>query len=1017
MAIITGTSGNDTLSGTSSDDTISGLAGNDSLIGLDGDDSLDGGDGNDTLNGGLGNDTLNGGAGASDVANYTGASSPLIVNLATGTKTGGGGGIDTLLNIERVRGGAFDDVLIGDANNNLLRGNLGDDTLDGGLGSDIADYSQAGGSVTVNLATGTASGADGNDTLISFELVFGSDFADTFVGGDLSHAADSFGNRIGETFRGDGGNDTITGGGDAGFFFTTADYSGNTNAQPVTVNLGTGIANDGRGGTDTLIDVDAARGGAGNDLLIGGSLSRSPSGNFFESFRGNAGNDTIDGAGDDTIIGRADRVDYTNSSFAVVVNLGTTSISGNFYGTAVITVAGGTARDGFSSTGGGTDTIINIDRIQGSDFDDTLVGGNPLLDNFEEFQGNGGNDYIDGGSGRDETSYQSDPAGVTVNLALGTASDGSGGTDTLVSIENARGSEFDDLLVGSSGNNRLTGDAGSDTLDGGEGIDFASYRLNPLANGGINAFIENGSGSVSDGFGSTDTLSNIEGLEGTNSNDTLTGGAGDQWFNGRGGSDLIDGGAGNDWVSYLNDPSGVTVNLATGTAIDGWNGVDFGFGGTDTLTSIENAEGSDFADTLTGSAEANELRGGGGNDTLQGLGGNDIVNGGTGTDTAVYSGNRADYTISVSAFGHTISGPDGGDALVAMEQTQFADMTVVLDTSGAPDEVIVGTGEDDTLTGGDGDDFIYGGAGDDLLTGNNGDDTLNGGPGADTMEGGAGNDTYHVDDAGDVVTEVPNETSLSLGGAAGAGLDQAVLDGFIDTVIAAINYSLENVAFVENLTLNEASPATDATGNELDNVLLGNASNNMLAGLAGDDTLDGGTGADTAVFSGNRASYVIAGMASSATVSGPDGADTLASIERFEFSDMNLAIDLGSGEAAGNTVRIIGAALGAENIDAHPDWVGIGLDLFDSGMTMLQVCELVIGVLGNPSNEAFVETVYENVVGAAPSAAERDLYVGLLQGSGGTMTQAQLLEIAANAPVNEANIDLVGLQQSGVEFI
>jgi len=154
-------------------------------------------------------------------------------------------------------------------------------------------------------------------------------------------------------------------------------------------------------------------------------------------------------------------------------------------------------------------------------------------------------------------------------------------------------------------------------------------------------------------------------------------------------------------------------------------------------------------------------------------------------------------------------------------------------------------------------------------------------------------------------------------------------------------------------------------------------------------------------------------------VSGPDGADTLSNIERLQFSDQNLAFDLGSNEAAGNTVRIIGAAFDANNI--NPTFVGIGLDLFDAGMSMLEVCQLALGtnlflsLAGSTSNEAFVNTVYKNVVGVLPSDAVRDSFVGLLVGSGGTMTQAKLLVLAANA--NGSNINLVGLQETGVEFV
>jgi len=334
---------------------------------------------------------------------------------------------------------------------------------------------------------------------------------------------------------------------------------------------------------------------------------------------------------------------------------------------------------------------------------------------------------------------------------------------------------------------------------------------------------------------------------------------------------------------------------------------------------------------------------------------------------------------------------------------------------GGEDLLEGGAGEDD-MHAGDANDEILGGEGNDRAFGEAGADTLNGGSGLDSLEGGDGNDTYYVDSLLDVVTEIPNEVSLSaIAGDAGAGVDQAVLDGFVDTVVAAINYSLQNVANVENLTVDAASTASSATGNALDNVITGNALGNALSGAGGNDTLDGGAGNDTAVYSGARADYSIPG-ATNGTVTGSEGTDTLISIERYQFSDLTLAFDLGPDQAAGNTVKVIGAAFDAPTIGQHPDYVGIGLDLFDSGMSLLEVCQLVIGVMGNPSNVAFVNTVYQNLVGAPPSQGELDSYVGLLQGSGGPLTQAQLLEIATLSTINAENIDLVGLQASGVEF-
>ncbi|SDY02081.1 DUF4214 domain-containing protein [Nitrosomonas sp. Nm33] len=210
------------------------------------------------------------------------------------------------------------------------------------------------------------------------------------------------------------------------------------------------------------------------------------------------------------------------------------------------------------------------------------------------------------------------------------------------------------------------------------------------------------------------------------------------------------------------------------------------------------------------------------------------------------------------------------------------------------------------------------------------------------------------------------------------------------------------------------------TGTPANDILKGLGGNDILNGLAGDDLLDGGAGADTVVYNSNRADNTVTPTASGFTVSGPEGNDTLVDIERFDFLDKNLAIDLGQGQAAGNTVRLIGAAFDAQNIT--PEFVAIGLQLFDSGRSILEVSQLVINsplfmsLAGSSSNVDFVNLVYQNVVGVPPSAEQRDFFVGLLQGSGGTMTQAEVLVLAANSVANETNINLVGLSQTGVEF-
>lgn len=318
-------------------------------------------------------------------------------------------------------------------------------------------------------------------------------------------------------------------------------------------------------------------------------------------------------------------------------------------------------------------------EIIGTTGDDILVGGSDHdvltgLAGQDRLSGGAGNDTLDGGAnglfvglGGDVAEYfDSGAAFVVVDLALGRADDGLGGTDTLISIENVTGTNGNDRLLGDNTNNGLRGNGGNDFLDGRGGVDFASYFSDPA---GVN--VDLASGIARDGFGGADTLVSIEGINGSAFSDTLRGNSGDNFLHGFAGDDILDGRGGSDFVCYFSGAvtAGVQVNLATGIAQDGQ-------GGADTLISIENIYGSSFADTLTGNAD---------NNVIFGLSGDDSIIGGRGMDISGYRDARGQYTVSSSEGTVTVAyngvGRDGVDTLQGIERVEFSDGYLAFDNS------------------------------------------------------------------------------------------------------------------------------------------------------------------------------------------------------------------------------------------------------------------------------------------------------------------------------------------------
>ena len=190
--------------------------------------------------------------------------------------------------------------------------------------------------------------------------------------------------------------------------------------------------------------------------------------------------------------------------------------------------------------------------------------------------------------------------------------------------------------------------------------------------------------------------------------------------------------------------------------------------------------------------------------------------------------------------------------------------------------------------------------------------------------------------------------------------------------------------------------------------------NDVLRGNAGNDSIAGGGGIDIAVFGGMRSQYGVTKGALTTTVadqSSADGTDTLTAVERLQFADVNVALDLDGN--AGTVAKILGAVFGAWSVSS-PTFVGIGLGATDAGMSYVDLMQAAIDFLPAHTNADVVNTLYFNLVGFYPDAASFAELKGYLDS--GTFTQGQLGVLAADTVYNTNNIDLAGLALTGLAY-
>jgi Ca2+-binding RTX toxin-like protein len=847
---------------------IAGTNGNDTLVGTHGNDFLYGGDGNDRLFLLAGDDIGTGGSGKDYVAGDSG--DDLMVGGSTSDAMTGGDGIDVLT------GDGGDDDLYGGAGDDTISGGRGNDHLVGGAGSDIFKYSRGDGEDIVFDDFNTTNGAwetvwdrsgsgngEFNDPL--YELQTNGEITrnGVVVRRNVGTAEDPEFEWIGR-WEYDSINEILrhyvepT----SGSLVQDADGTGGYRWDAATGAFVFAAANNG----DVIefapgINIqDVVLRDKGDDLVLyitddGGSLG-------------------IVGPGGDSITLK----DWNNSAENNIERLAffatgeldleqTNLVAGTDGSETLDGTASGNNKSDWITGGTGDDTLRGfdgddilsgnggIDTIRGHAGDDVLYGGSGddiLIGGSNSLTAGAQGDILIGGEGSDWASYEDDTAGITASLEHPDINTGDATGDSYSSIENLRGSAYNDELYGDDDQNILDGGADDDVLKGRTGDD--TYVWNGLASGsdiireytyGTSVEIVDANGTLREGFyetlqqvGSTPLPPPADGstpifdhIVVDKSNSAVIYRAP---YNGANYPDLpefID----TEWEPpYVQQTDGSVTGPGPDLSLDA---------GTDTL---ELGEGITFADLSFAWSGSN-------NNHL-------LITSGAKTLTIENQRNSVGGTVEILQFHEGIS-------------ANLGDLRIGGHGGDSGDNLVVGASGNDTLGGGAGDDVMFGGAGGDTLTGGNGDDVVEGGAGADNLSGNANSandgtnpnwgDTVSYQSSTGGVVEVDFTETGAQGNATGGDEEGDVLSGF------------------ENYIGSESS-TDNFWGDDNDNRAIGLGGNDTLRGAGGDDVLVGGEGNDSLWggndddnLSGDEGNDFLDGGAGNDLLSGGDGTDAL----------------------------------------------------------------------------------------------------------------------------------------------
>lgn len=265
------------------------------------------------------------------------------------------------------------------------------------------------------------------------------------------------------------------------------------------------------------------------------------------------------------------------------------------------------------------------------------------------------------------------------------------------------------------------------------------------------------------------------------------------------------------------------------------------------------------------------------------------------------------------------------------------------------------------------------------------------------IDGGAGTDTVFADASSTGFTIYPIDASgvTTISGASGTTLKLS---------------NVEKIAFKDGKTF--TLQTTTAANTTTPTAVTGTAGNDSLRESASNEAFDGGAGIDLLQVGLARGSATLGKTASGWTLSGTGiGTDTLNNVERLQFTDAKLALDVTASGNAGKAVQCLGTV--AAVVKTDPGLLGAVLGMVDGGGVQgVFQWALNNGVVqqlaGGGSNLQIAALAYQNVIGQPADAGMAKALASFMDNG---MGQAEFLTWASTF------VDLTGIQTTGVVYL